>query len=123
MLRPGTPVRSAAVTIVAVIALAAGVSGCAKFDAALGQQWIEVTFAPNTSIAAARHITSVCSHIPNVRLEGPVKATTAQPGVVGSVRYGDTNATDAQQTLLQQCLARFPAAVQGFTQMDEGDSG
>lgn len=82
-----------------------------------------MTFAPNTSIAAARHITSVCSHIPNVRLDGRVKATTAQRGFVGSVRYDDTRATDAQQTLLQQCLSRFPKAVQGFTQMDEGDSG
>lgn len=109
--------------IVAVLALAGGVSGCAKFDAALGQQWIQVTFAPNTSIATAKHIASVCSHIPNVRLDGPVKATTAQVGVVGSVRFDDTKATDAQQSLLQQCLGRFPKTVQGFTQMDQGDSG
>lgn len=113
--------RSAAITV-AAIALAGGVGGCAQFDKQLGQQWIEVTFAPDTSVATAKHITSVCSHVPNVSLEGPVKPTTAQAGVVSSVRYDSTNATDAQVALLEQCLGKFPASVQGFTQMDEGDS-
>lgn len=112
-------VRSAAIAVVA-IAIAGWVGGCAQFDKQLGQQWIEVTFAPNTSLATARHITSVCSHVPNMRLEGPVKPTTAQADVVGSVRYDSTNATDAQVSLLEQCLAKFPASVQGFTQMDQG---
>jgi hypothetical protein len=119
------PVANARSTVLAVvmILLITGIAGCAKFTAALGQQWIEVTFAPNTSVATAKHVTSVCSHVPNLRLEGPVKPTTAQQGVVGSVRYNSTNATDAQLALLENCLSRFPAIVQGFTQMDQGDSG
>jgi hypothetical protein len=111
------------VLVVVVVLLLAGVTGCAKFTAALGQQWIQVTFAPNTSLATARHVTSVCSHVPNLRLEGPVKSTTAQVGVVDSVNYNSTNATDAQMALLEKCLSRFPNIVQGFTQMDQGDSG
>src|SRR5260370_21106241 len=102
----------------AVMALAVGTGGCAKFAAALGQQCIEVTFAPNTSVATAKHITSVCSHVPNLRLTGPVKPTTAQAGVVGSVRYNSTHATDAQVALLEQCLSPVPASVPGFTQVD-----
>jgi len=113
--------RSAAITV-AAIAIAGSVGGCAQFDKQLGQQWIVVTFAPNTSVATARHITSVCSHVPNLRLEGRVKPTTAQADVVDSVRYNSTNATDAQVALLEQCLGKFPASIQGFTQMDEGDS-
>lgn len=112
-------VRSAAIAVAAV-ALAGCVGGCAQFDKQLGQQWIEVTFAPDTSVATARHITSVCSHVPNLRLEGPIKPTTAQAGVVDSVRYNSTNATDGQIALLESCLGKFPASVQGFTQMDEG---
>ena len=115
------PARTAVIAIVAV-ALAASVSGCAKIDKALGQQWVEVTFAPNTSVATARHITSVCSHVPNLSLAGPVKPTTAQSGVVDSVRYNSANATDAQLALLEKCLSRFPSRVQGFTQMDQGGS-
>jgi hypothetical protein len=110
------------VTVVLAITAAVGVGGCAKFDKALGQQWIEVTFMPNTSVATAKHITSVCSHVPNLRLEGPVKPTTAQADIVDSVRYNSTNASDGQVALLEQCLGKFPASVQGFTQMDEGDS-
>lgn len=113
--------RSAAIAA-AAIALAGAAGGCAQFDKQLGQQWIEVTFTPNTSVATARHITSACSRIPNVHLEGPVKPTTAQAGVVGSVRYDSTNATDAQVALLEQCLGKFPASIQGFTQMDAGDN-
>ena len=114
-------VRFAAIAVTA-IAIAGTAGGCAQFDKQLGQQWIEVTFAPNTPVATARHITSVCSHVPNLSLQGPVKPTTAQAGVVSSVRYNSTNATDAQVALLEQCLGKFPASVQGFTQMDEGGS-
>jgi hypothetical protein len=118
-------VRSAAIAV-AAIALAGGIGGgiggCAQFDKQLGQQWIEVTFAPNTSLATAKRITSVCSHVPNLRLEGPVKPTTAQADVVDSVRYNSTNATDAQVALLERCLGKFPASVKGFTQMDQGDN-
>jgi len=116
-----TRVKSAAIAVAGLV-LAGVVGGCAQFDKQLGQQWIEVTFAPNTSVATAKHITSVCSHVPNLPLEGPVKPTTAQAGVVGSVRYNSTNATDAQVARLEQCLGKFPATVQGFTQMDQGAS-
>lgn len=110
------------VLTVAASTLALGVGGCAQFDKALGQQWIDVTFAPNTSIATAKHVTAACSHVPNLRLAGPVKPTTAQAGVVDSVRYNATNATDAQMAQLEQCLGKFPKAVQGFTEMDDSDN-
>jgi len=103
-------------------AVALGVSGCSQFDKALGQQWVEVTFAPNTSIATAKHITTACSHVTNLHLAGPVKPTTAQAGVVDSVRYNATHASDAQLAELEQCLGRFPKTVQGFTEMDNSDN-
>jgi hypothetical protein len=113
--------KSVAIAI-AAIALCGCVGGCAQFDKELGQQWIEVTFAPNTSVATAKHITSVCSHVPNLPLEGSVKADTGEAGVVDQVNYNSTNATDAQVALLEECLNKFPASVQGFTEMDDGDS-
>ncbi len=106
----------------ATIAVVLGLAGCAKFDQALGQQWVVVTFAPNTSVATAKHVTSVCSHVPNLPLEGKVKPTTAQAGVVDSVNYNATKASDAQLAELEQCLSKFPAIVQGFTEMDQGDN-
>lgn len=120
MHRQRVPGRLAVIAVAVGVAFGAG--GCAKFDKALGQQWIDVTFAPNTTVATVKHITSVCSHVSNMHLEGPVKPTTAQANVVGSVRYNSTNASVAQVALLEQCLGKFPASVQGFTQMDQGDS-
>lgn len=114
-------VRTVAIAFAAG-ALALGVSGCAQFDKALGQQWVEVTFAPNTSVATAKHVTSVCSHVPNLRLAGPVKPTTAQASVVGSVRYNATHASVAQLAELEQCLGQFRKTVQGFTEMDNSDN-
>ncbi len=117
--------RTVAITVAAGAAagaLALGIGGCAQFDKALGQQWVEVTFAPNTSVATAKHVTSVCSHVPNLRLAGPVKPTTAQAGIVGSVRYNAVHASDAQLADLEQCLNQFPKTVQGFTEMDNSDN-
>jgi hypothetical protein len=114
-------VRTVAIAVAAG-SLALGVSGCSQFSKALGQQWIEVTFAPNTSVATARHVTSACSRVANVRLAGPVKPTTAQAGVVDSVRYNATHASDAQLAELEQCLGKFPKTVQGFTEMDDSDN-
>jgi hypothetical protein len=114
-------VRTVAIAVAAA-SLALGAGGCAQFTKALGQQWVEVTFAPNTTVATAKHVTSVCSHVPNLRLAAPVKPTTAQANVVGSVRYNATHASDAELAELEQCLGKFPKTIQGFTEMDDSDN-
>ncbi len=112
-----------AVSVSLAAGIAAGVlalAGCAKMYAALGQEYLQVQFAPNTSLTAARHVTAACSHIPNVRLQ-PVRATTAQLNVAYSATYVVTYASDANLAQLQVCLDRFPS-VQGLTETDPGDS-
>ena len=111
--RPAT--RTTACVLVALI----GLAGCAKIDKALGQQYVVVQFAPDTTLATARHVTAACSHIPNLRLE-PVKATTAQVRYIDSATYNATAATDANLARLQMCLTRFPS-VQGITPVQPGD--
>ncbi len=87
-------------------------------DAALGQQWVVVQLASNTSLATAKHVTTTCSRASGLRAE-PVRPTS--PGqVVGSVRFISTQATDADMAKLQVCLQRFPA-VQGLTMTEPGD--
>jgi hypothetical protein len=109
-----TPVRYAAGALAAAILL----GGCAKMDAALGQQWVIVQLASNTSVATARQVAAACSHVPGVHPER-VKPT-APGGVVGSVRFDSTQASDADMARLQSCLQRFPA-VQGLTVGEPGD--
>ncbi len=109
---PATGVRSAACAL-AITALGAGLlGGCARINAALSRQWINVQLAPNTSLAAARHVAAACSHVPGTRPER-VRPIVAG-GVVVSVRFDTTRASDADMARLQQCLQRFHA-VQGLT--------
>jgi len=111
---PAAHVRFAA----SALALAGLLGGCARLDAALGQQWFTVQLAPNTTLATARHLTAACSHFPGVHPE-PVKPTS--PGrIVGSVQFNSTHATVAALARLQVCLQRFHA-VQGFTLNEPGD--
>jgi hypothetical protein len=96
-------------------------AGCAKFDAALGQQWVEVTFKPSTSVTQLLRIRAACSHIPNVTpLPFPKQHTVLN--LMAGVRYDTTSASDSNVAQLQECLQKFPA-VQGFTPMDTGDEG
>jgi hypothetical protein len=114
--------RRAAVVyaVAAVCAAAVPLAGCAKIDKALGQQWAVVQFAPGTTLSAARHAAQACSHLPGLRLL-PVRPLTPSSGVVESVRYNATNASDADLARLQQCLMRFPA-FQNLTVTQPGDS-
>jgi len=91
--------------------------GCAKVNSALSKQWITVQLAPDTSLAAARHVATACSHVPGTR---PERVTsTVAGGSVESVRFDTTRATDADMARLQECLQRFPV-VQGLTVGEPG---
>jgi hypothetical protein len=112
------PTTRAKLAACAAVAAAILLGGCAGMGSALGQQWVVVQLASNTSLATARHVTAACAHVSGLRAE-PVKPTS--PGrVVGSVRFISTQATDADMAKLQQCLQRFPA-VQGLTMTEPGD--
>jgi hypothetical protein len=102
-------------------ALAVSLSGCAKFDSALGQQWVQVTFGPSTTVAQLEHIRATCAHIPNVSAYPFPKQHTVI-NLMNSVRYNTDNATLANVAQLTQCLEKFPA-VQGVTSEDSGDDG
>jgi hypothetical protein len=109
--------RCAAAGIVAVLAL----TGCAKMDAALAQQWMVVDFGPGTSVTTALHVRTACSHIQNAPpLALPASYSAAT--VVYDIKYDTTNATPANVAELQTCLQKF-SSVQGVTPQDTGDEG
>jgi len=95
--------------------------GCAKMDAALGKQWVDVTFTPSTTLAKVERIQAACSHVPNVR-PYPLPKQHTVLSLMAGVRYDTTHATDANVAQLQECLQRF-SSVQGFTPGDSGDEG
>ncbi len=110
-----TRVRFAACAAVAAAIL---LPACSRMNAALGQQWVVVQLASDTTLTTAKHVTAACSRASGLRAE-PVKPTSAGR-IVGSVRFISTQATDADMAKLQQCLQRFPA-VQGLTMTEPGD--
>ena len=98
-----------------------GLTGCAKMDAALAQQWMVVDFSQGTSVATALQVRAACSHIQNAPpLALPAKHSVA--AVVYDIRFDTTNATPANVAELQVCLQKFPS-VQGVTPQDTGDEG
>src|ERR1700734_922388 len=115
--------RVLAATGVAALAagLGGGLVGCAKFDAALGQQWVTVDFQPTASIATMIKVRAACSHIPNVVPEAlPRKRNLVT--MSGAVTYQTKDASDANLAQLQQCLQRFPS-VAGMDPEDSGAAG
>jgi hypothetical protein len=113
-------------TTVARVSAGAGLAlltlaGCAKMDAALGQQWVDVSFKPGTPVAQVLRIRAACSHVPNVTAD-PIARNLPAIDVVNSVRYDTTRASDANVAKLASCLAKFPAAL-GVNPQDSGDDG
>jgi hypothetical protein len=118
------PVAGRSRWVALAIACIAGLlvlTGCAKMDAALDQQWMVVDFNPGTSVATALHVRAECSHIQNT----PPMALPAQRSVTNmmyGIRYNTTNSSPANLAELQTCLQRFPS-VQGVDPEDAGDEG
>jgi len=108
----------AAAAVVAVLAL----TGCAKMDAALAQQWMVVNFGPGTSAATALQVRAACSHIENAPpLALPAQRSAAT--VMYDIRFDTTKASPANVAELQSCLEKFAPAVQGVTLQDTADQG
>jgi hypothetical protein len=119
--RAASRVFAAAGAAALAAGLGLGITGCAKFDAALGQQWVTVDFQSSTPIATMLKVRSACSHIPNVVPEAlPRKRTPVTMN--GAVTYQTNNATDANMAQLQECVQRFPS-VAGIDPEDSGDEG
>jgi hypothetical protein len=115
------PLLAGAIAAAAGAIALLGITGCAKMDSALDQQWIVVDFNPNTTAATALHVRAACSHVQNTPpLALPGKLTTNN--IMYGVRYNTTNSSPANLAQLQTCLQKF-GSVQGLDPEDAGDEG
>src|SRR5215469_10714481 len=115
--RSSGPAAVAAAGLIAAL----GLTGCAKMDAALAQQWMVVNFGPGTSAATALQVRTACSHIQNAPpLALPAHHTAVT--VLYDIKFDTTNASPANIAELQTCLQKF-SSVQGVTPQDTGDQG
>jgi hypothetical protein len=112
--------RVAALTIAGSLLVTAGLSGCAKFDAALGKQELVVNFKDGTTTATRLKVRAACSHIPEARPEALPTNHLASDHLY-DVIYRVDNASNAQLARLDSCLQKYPS-VAGVDLQTAGDS-
>jgi hypothetical protein len=109
---PATPAPRRAFRVAAAATAAAGLligaTGCAKFDAALGQQEAVVHFRDGTPNATRLKVRAACSHLPQAKAE-PLPTDHKASDLLYDVRYRVDHASDADLARLDQCLQRFPS--------------
>ncbi|MGI8448535.1 MAG: hypothetical protein ACR2MP_15420 [Streptosporangiaceae bacterium] len=112
--------RVAALTIAGSLLVAAGVGGCAQFDAALGKQEAVVQFKTGTTTATRLKVRAACSHLPEARAEALPTDHLASDSLY-NVIYRVDKASNAQLARLEQCLQKYPSVL-GVDIQTPGDS-
>jgi hypothetical protein len=112
--------RVAALTIAGSLLVAAGLGGCAKFDAAHGKQEMVVAFKNGTTTATRLKVRAACSHIPQARPEALPTNHLASDNLY-DVIYRVDKASNAQLARLESCLQKYPS-VTGVDLQTSGDS-
>jgi hypothetical protein len=107
--------------VVGVVAVGL-VTGCSKFDAALGQQQATVSFNSGVSNATRLKIRATCAKVQNVQTT-PVANLKKYPYALSVVIYNVSNASDANIAELEECLGKFKNAVSGVAMSDSSDEG
>ena len=104
-----------------VVAAMTVLAGCSRFDAALGQRQLVVTFNPGTTVAQRMAVRAACAKTPNVTPQ-PLPSNTNSPYSLEQVIYQINKASDADVALLEKCLTKF-SSVAGVTLQDSADQG
>lgn len=107
--------------VVLPVLIVATVAGCSKFDAALGQQQLAVTFKSGTSNAVKLKIRAACAKLPQVHTT-PVGNLKKEPYALSQVIYQVNNASNADIARLEECLSKY-TSVAGVTMSDSSDEG
>ena len=97
-----------------------GVTGCAQFDKALGQQQALVSFKDGTPVSVRLQVRAACAKLPNVSA-APIPAGVPLMSAVAEVVYQlNQNASDADIARLQECVTKFPSVL-GMGLQDSSD--
>jgi ABC-type phosphate transport system substrate-binding protein len=117
----GRTARLLAVAL-AVGAAATALTGCAKFDAALGQQQAIVSFRDGTALAQKLTVRAACAKAPDVIAAPLPPDLNSSPYALEQVTYQIDKASDADVARLEECLTKYPS-VEGVTLQDSADEG
>jgi hypothetical protein len=105
----------------ALAAATASLTGCAQFDAALGQQQAVVTFREGATLTQRLAVRTACARPPVVTAP-PLPSDLSSQNALHQLTYRLRHASDADVARLETCLAKFPA-VAGISLQDSTDTG
>jgi hypothetical protein len=97
-----------------------GVTGCAQFNKALGQQQATVYFQTSTPVAFKMKVRAACNNLPHVKAV-PISKAVPLSSAIDVVTYDTTGAGLADIARLQECVNKFSPQVQGMNYSDSSD--
>jgi hypothetical protein len=98
-----------------------GVTGCAQFNKALGQQQAMVYFKTTTPVAFKLKVRAACDNLPHVKAT-PIATGVPLASAVDIVTYNTTGAGVADIARLEECVNKFAPQVQGVNVSDSSDN-
>jgi hypothetical protein len=106
-----------------VLATVTVLTGCAQFDAALGQQQAIVSFRTGTTLSQKLAVRATCAKVPSVVPQAVPTDLKKYPYAFEQLTFQINHASDADVAQLETCLNKFPSAVAGVTLQDSSDEG
>jgi hypothetical protein len=97
-----------------------GVTGCAQFNKALGQQAVDVYFQQSTPVAFKMKVRAACNNLPHVKAS-PIATGVPLSSAVDIVVYNTTGAGIVDIARLEECVNKFAPQVQGINSTDSSD--
>jgi hypothetical protein len=102
------------------VAFCLGVTGCAQFNKALGQQQALVYFKTSTPVAFKLKVRTACNNLPHVKA-APIATSVPLASAVDVVTYDTTGAGLADIARLEECVNKFAPQVVGVDVHDASD--
>jgi hypothetical protein len=97
-----------------------GMTGCAQFNKALGQQQALIYFKTSTPVSFKLKVRSACDNLPHVKA-APIATGVPLSSAVDVVTYNTTGAGVADIARLEECVNKFAPQVEGVDVQDASD--
>ena len=97
-----------------------GVTACAQFNKALGQQQALIYFQTSTPVAFKLKVRTACNNLPHVKA-APIAKGVPLSSAVDVVTYDTNGAGVADIARLEECVNKFAPQVEGVDVQDSSD--
>jgi hypothetical protein len=102
------------------VACCLGMTGCAQFNKALGQQQANIYFKSSASVQFRLKVRAGCNNLPHVKAM-PIATSVPLASAVDIVTYNTTGAGVADIARLEVCVQKFGPQVVGVDVTDSSD--